>query len=66
MYCADEALAVVAQRGGGRLAGKLRQNLIVGVVGQRAAQAERVLAGGIDVEIDLAHDGAIVAMARAR
>ena len=57
------ALAVVSQRRGGLLSGKLRQNLIVGIVGQRAANAHGVLAGGIDMEIDLAHDRPVVAMA---
>ena len=43
--------------------GKLRQDLIVGIVGQRAANADRMFAGGIDVEIHFSHDRPVVAMA---
>ena len=57
-----ESFAVVAQRGGGQLSGKLCRDFIIGVVCEGAPEAERVLCGIVEVDIDLAYDGVITAM----
>src|SRR5205823_3215991 len=57
-----QPFAVIAQSRSRALPWKLSQNLIVGIVGERAPNTQRVLAGRVDVIVDLSDDGAIVAM----
>lgn len=59
-----ESLTIVAQGGSRQLSWELSRNLIVGVAGEGAAQADGVLAGTIDMEIDLADQSVIAAMDR--
>src|SRR5579872_763490 len=58
------ALAVIPQSGCRRLAGKLRQDNVVGIVRQGPANAQGMLALGIDMVVDLGDDRAVVAMTR--
>src|SRR5258708_15743654 len=57
-----ESLAVVAQRRGRWLPGKLRGDLIVSVARESAAGANRVLSSAIQVQIDLSNQCVIAAM----
>ncbi len=62
VYCAGESFAVVAQGRCWRLAGELCRNLVVGIAGEGAAEADRVLSSTVDVQINLANQGMIAAM----